>query len=74
MDEKLKLNPISSETCFVSATNLGKGRRAAVVPGQTAARYLHYGRITIDSGEPPIVFENDEHETGLICLNGEAEV
>lgn len=74
MDEKLKLNPISSETCFVSATNLGKGRRAAVVPGQTAARYLHYGRITIDAGEPPIVFENDEHETGLICLNGEAEV
>lgn len=74
MDEKLKLNPISSETCFVSATNLGKGRRAAVVPGQTAARYLHYGRITIDAGEPPIVFENLEHETGLICLNGEAEV
>ncbi|MEK6336228.1 MAG: 5-deoxy-glucuronate isomerase [Acidobacteriota bacterium] len=74
MDEELKLNPISSETCFVSATNLGKGRRAAVVPGQTAARYLHYGRITIDAGEPPIVFENLEHETGLICLNGEAEV
>jgi 5-deoxy-glucuronate isomerase len=74
MVEDLKLNSITSETCFVSATNRGKGRRAAVVPGQTAARYLHYGRITIDSGDAPIEFENHEHETGLICLNGEAEV
>jgi len=74
MDEKLKLNPISPETCFVSGTNRGKGRRAAVVPGRTAARYLHYGRITLDAGDAPIEFENDEHETGLICLNGEALV
>jgi len=74
MDEELKLNPISSETCFVSGTNRGKGRRAAVVPGRTAARYLHYGRITLDAGDAPIDFENHEHETGLICLNGEALV
>lgn len=74
MDEDIKLNSISSETCFVPATNQGKGRRAAVVPGTTAARYLHYGRITMDAGDAPIVFENNEHETGLICLNGEAEV
>ena len=74
MDEEIKLNSISPETCFVPATNEGKGRRLAVVPGKTAARYLHYGRITIGAGDAPIVFENHEHETGLICLNGEAEV
>jgi 5-deoxy-glucuronate isomerase len=74
MNEELKLNPISSDTCFVAATNQGKGRRAAVVPGRTAARYLHYGRITLDAGDPPIEFENHEYETGLICLNGEALV
>jgi 5-deoxy-glucuronate isomerase len=74
MEEEPELNPITLETCFVSATNRGKGRRAAVVPGRTAARYLHYGRITLDAGDPPIEFENHEHETGLICLNGEAFV
>ena len=45
MDEDIKLNSISSETCFVPDTNQGKERRAAVVSGMTAARYLHYGRI-----------------------------
>ena len=74
MDEEPKLNPISSATCFVPATNQGRGRRAAVVPGPTAARFLHYGRITLDAGDPPIEFENHEHETGLICLVGEALV
>ena len=74
MDEDIRLNSISSETCFVPDTNQGKGRRAAVVPGLTAARYLHYGRITMDAGDAPIVFENNDHETALICLNGESEV
>lgn len=74
MNEEVELKSISKNTCFVAATNAGKGRRAAVVPGQTAARYLHYGRITMDAGDAPISFENNDHETGLICLKGEAEV
>jgi 5-deoxy-glucuronate isomerase len=74
MNEQVELNSISKDTCFVGATNVGKGRRAAVVPGQTAARYLHYGRITMDAGDTPISFDNNDHETGLICLKGEAEV
>jgi len=45
MDEDIKLNSISSETCFVPDTNQGKERRAAVVSRMTAAPYLHYGRI-----------------------------
>ncbi len=74
MNEDVQLNTISKETCFVGGTDKGKGRRAAVVPGETAARYLHYGRITMDAGDAPIKFENNDHETGLICLKGEAEV
>lgn len=74
MNEDVQLNTISKETCFVAGTDKGKGRRAAVVPGETAARYLHYGRITMDAGDAPIEFENNDHETGLICLKGEAEV
>jgi 5-deoxy-glucuronate isomerase len=74
MSEEVELKSISKDTCFVAATNVGKGRRAAVVPGQTAARYLHYGRITLDAGDASILFENNDHETGLICLRGEAEI
>ena len=68
MDEDIKLNSISSETCFVPDTNQGKGRRAAVVPGVTAARYWHYGRILSrkhkrparmdDARDAPIVFSS----------------
>lgn len=67
-------NPITPETCFVPKTHEGKGRRTAVSPGPTAARYLHYGRITLDAGDTPIKFNNDQHEVGLICLNGKATV
>jgi 5-deoxy-glucuronate isomerase len=67
-------NPITSETCFVPKTHEGKGRRNAVAPGPTAARYLHYGRITLDAGDAPVQFNSGEHEIGLICLNGKASV
>src|ERR1043165_4092062 len=65
---------INRETCFVPATHKGKGRRTAVAPGQTAARYLHYGRITLDAGDEALTFENGEHETGLVLLKGSAEI
>jgi 5-deoxy-glucuronate isomerase len=67
-------NPITPETCFVPKTHEGKGRRNAVAPGPTAARYLHYGRITLDAGDAPVEFNSGEHEIGLICLNGKASV
>src|SRR5918996_6251894 len=67
-------NPITPETCFVPKTHEGKGRRTAVRPGPTAARFLHYGRITLAAGDPAEKFSNENHETGLICLNGNAKV
>jgi 5-deoxy-glucuronate isomerase len=74
MSEELAQQRISKETCYVPATHKGKGRRTAVAPGSTAARYLHYGRITLDAGEAPLRFNTLEHETGVICLNGSAKV
>jgi 5-deoxy-glucuronate isomerase len=35
---------------------------------------LHYGRITLKAGDPAVEFANNDHETGLICLNGGATV
>ncbi len=74
MAQEPALNNITQETCFVPATHEGKGRRTAVAPGATAARYLHYGRITLGVGDAPVSFANNDHETGLICLDGSATV
>ena len=74
MKAEMKQNPITAETCFVPRTHEGHGRRTAVVPGPTAARFLHYGRITLNAGDPAIEFANNDHETGLICLQGAARV
>ncbi len=74
MAQELALNSISSETCFIPATHKGAGRRTAVAPGATATRYLHYGRIGLEAGDAAISFQNDDHETGLICLKGSAKV
>ena len=74
MAQEVRQNPITPETCFVPKTHEGKGRRTAVAPGTTAARYLHYGRITLGAGDAPIKFNSKDHEVGLICLNGNAIV
>src|SRR5690242_6400609 len=74
MNEEVTQNPITSATCFVPKTHEGQGRRTAVAPGATAARYLHYGRITLAAGNAPIQFNSNDHEMGLICLHGKATV
>lgn len=74
MNQEVTQNPITPETCFVPKTHEGKGRRTAVAPGWTAARYLHYGRITLAAGDAPEKFNSKNHEVGLICLNGNAKV
>jgi 5-deoxy-glucuronate isomerase len=74
MQPEPKQNPITAETCFVPRTHEGHGRRTAVAPGATAARYLHYGRITLNAGDPALEFTSNDHEIGLICLNGNASV
>lgn len=74
MAQAVKLHEISPETCVVLRTHEGRGRRNAVAPGKTAARFLHYGRITLDAGDAPLSFATKDHETGLICLRGAAQV
>jgi 5-deoxy-glucuronate isomerase len=74
MKEQIALEPIRRETCVVKGTNSAKGRTTSVAPGKTASRNLFYGRIIIAAGDAPIAFETAERETGLICLNGVANV
>jgi len=74
MDQEVIQNPITAETCFVPKTHEGRGRRTAVAPGATAARYLHYGRITLAAADAPLTFNSADHEVALICLKGKATV
>lgn len=66
--------PITTESCLVRNTHGQKGRTRSVAPGTTAARHLHYGRIILDAGDEAIRFATGEHETSLICLQGQATV
>ena len=70
----VKLKEITPETCVIFGTHLGKGRRTAVSPDNSATQYLHYGRITLATGDAAIEFENKTHETSFICLKGNAVV
>jgi 5-deoxy-glucuronate isomerase len=65
---------LAPSTCIVRNTAARKGRTHAVIPGATATRHLHYGRIILDAGDPPLRFTTGDLETGLVCLSGSATV
>jgi 5-deoxy-glucuronate isomerase len=70
----MNIQPITTESCIVRNTASVKGRTLQVAPGRTAARHLHYGRIILSGGDPPLRFDTDDRETGLIGLKGSARV
>lgn len=65
---------LTPDSCVVRDTAAHKGRTRSVSPGDTSAKYLHYGRIILDAGDAPLSFETGDHETGLIALHGSAVV
>ena len=68
------LPAITTDTCIVRDTASRPGRTKAVEPGKTAARFLNYGRIILETGGPPLRVEAGGLETGLICLKGSATI
>jgi 5-deoxy-glucuronate isomerase len=68
------LAPIKSQTCVVRDTGKQRGRHISLDPKTTASRHLHYGRIVLDAGDPPLEFSTADRETGLIVLKGSATV
>lgn len=65
---------MNQEGCVVRATHILKGRRNWLAPDKAAVRNLHYGRMILDPGAAPLEFSTARHETGLICLRGQAHV
>ncbi|MEO8574871.1 MAG: 5-deoxy-glucuronate isomerase [Pyrinomonadaceae bacterium] len=74
MKEQIALEPIRRETCVIKETHTNKGRSLHVAPGKTASRNLHYGRIILDAGDAELAFATTFRETGLVCLNGSANI
>jgi 5-deoxy-glucuronate isomerase len=70
----MALQQIAKDTCIVRNTAARKGRTLAVTPGDTASRYLHYGRVVLDARDTAVRFETKGLETGLVCLKGTATV
>jgi 5-deoxy-glucuronate isomerase len=55
-------------------TDAHVGRKIAVSPANSVMKHLAYGRIILNATQPAVQFATGERETGLICLQGEAEV
>jgi 5-deoxy-glucuronate isomerase len=55
-------------------TNSHLGRYVSVSPGNSTMKHLNYGRIILNTSVPVASFANGDHETGLVCLSGSAEV
>jgi 5-deoxy-glucuronate isomerase len=70
----MPLPDITRKTCVVRNTAAAHGRTRSVAPGETAARYLHYGRIVLTAGDAPVTVDPGTLETGLICVKGDATV
>ena len=66
--------PISRAGCIVRHTGGLKGRTRSVAPGLVASRHLHYGRIVLDAGDPPLRLNTAALETGFIALRGSASI
>lgn len=69
----MDLQTIANGTCIVRNTASSKGRTTAIVPGKTASRHLHYGRIVLDPGQS-MQIETGGKETGFVCLKGGADI
>ena len=66
--------PIDAATCVVRDTASRRGRHLSVVPGKTAARHLHYGRIVLARSDAPLRFSTEGREAAFICLKGSAAI
>jgi 5-deoxy-glucuronate isomerase len=55
-------------------TNAHVGRKICVSPENSTMKHLEYGRIILKESQARVRFSTGTRETGLICLNGEAQI
>ncbi|HZI56369.1 MAG TPA: 5-deoxy-glucuronate isomerase [Verrucomicrobiae bacterium] len=65
---------LMQEKMVFRKTNRNKGRHISVTPLNSTNKHLSYGRIILDESTPSVSFDNQNQETGLICLSGSGMV
>ena len=50
------------------------GRRIYLSPKNSPLKHITYGRIILKNGMKPVVLRSKTHETGLICMSGNARI
>jgi len=65
---------LMQEKMVFRKTNRNKGRHISVTPSNSTNKHLSYGRIILDESTPSVSFDNQNQETGLICLSGSGMV
>lgn len=68
------VGPVNREGNIFRKTNSHRGRQVVITPSNSSMQHLCYGRILLDSNTPSAQFNTGSHETGLICLDGEASL
>ena len=64
----MSIQPITSASCIVRGTGARPGRSWWVVPGETASRHLHYGRVRLQPSDGTLTVDPGGLETGLVAL------
>ena len=62
------------EKMIFRSTHSHLGRHISVTPANSTNQHLAYGRIILNSTAPSVSFSNEDRETGLIVLSGEASI
>jgi 5-deoxy-glucuronate isomerase len=70
----MSASPTAAGEMVFRGTHRHVGRHFSVTPANSASRHLSYGRIILNQKTPSVSFNNGNHETGLICLSGNAVV
>jgi len=65
---------VTVEQMVFRKTNAKTGRQVSVTPQNSSMKHLAYGRIILNSATPLASFANEDRETALICLSGQATV
>ncbi|HEY5213270.1 MAG TPA: 5-deoxy-glucuronate isomerase [Acidobacteriaceae bacterium] len=74
-------DPVPREGNIFRRTNTHKGRKVFITPQNSTMKHLCYARTLLDKDKldkdkstPAVEFDNDDHETALICLSGDVTV
>jgi 5-deoxy-glucuronate isomerase len=65
---------VDFEKMIFRNTHAKAGRHLSITPQNSTMKHLGYARVILNSSTPKVAFANQNRETALICLSGNATV